>query len=230
MQELSAAFIPTADQIEGTGRRGCLEDGTDLESRLVQKIKKQCNNLASHQGVFVATPSGLFLTGGHQTMHDPRQIESAMRQGLEKWQKLASAERLMSREDFDKAQAELAAADRASQYPLTAWCWRGLPRLARRSGRRLTTRRAMKSGSTRITPGSARARRTFVPPTKRPGAKCRAIWWNGGPPPHRYPWGTTSPPAEGVERRADRGGDRGERPPHVAVLPGPNAGSARKAK
>ena len=67
MQELSAAFIPTADQIEGTGRRGCLEDGADLESRLVQKIKKQCNNLASHQGAFVATPSGLFLAGG--TVH-----------------------------------------------------------------------------------------------------------------------------------------------------------------
>jgi hypothetical protein len=58
VQELSAAFIPTADQIEGTARRGCLEDGTDLESRLVQKIKKQCNNLASYQGVFVATPEG----------------------------------------------------------------------------------------------------------------------------------------------------------------------------
>lgn len=132
MQELCAAFIPTADQIEGTGRRGCLEDGSDLESRLVQKVKKQCNNLASHQGVFVATPSGLFLSGGHQTMHDPRQVESAMRRGLEKWQKLAPAERLMSREDFDKAQAELAAADRASRYPrdglvLSVVC-RDLPR------------------------------------------------------------------------------------------------------
>ena len=50
MQELCAAFLPTADQIEGTSRRGCLEDGTDLESRLVQKIKKQCNDLATYQG------------------------------------------------------------------------------------------------------------------------------------------------------------------------------------
>ena len=132
MQELCAAFIPAADQIEGTGRRGCLEDGADLESRWVQKVKKQCNNLASYQGVFVATPSGLFLAGGHQTMHDPRQIESAMRQGLEKWKKLAPAERLMSQEDFDKAKAELAAADRASPYPrdglvLSVIC-RDLPR------------------------------------------------------------------------------------------------------
>jgi hypothetical protein len=132
VQELCTAFIPTADQIEGTGRRGCLEDGTDLESRLVQKIKKQCNNLASHQGVFVATPSGLFLAGGHQTMHDPRQIELAMHQGLEKWQKLTPAERLMSRQDFDRARVELTEADRASQYPqgglvLSVVC-RDLPR------------------------------------------------------------------------------------------------------
>jgi hypothetical protein len=207
VQELCAAFIPTADQIEGTGRRGCLEDGTDLESRLVQKIKKQCNNLASHQGVFVATPSGLFLSGGHQTMHDPRQIESAMRQGLEKWKKLATAERLMSREDFAKAQAELAAADRASQYPrdglvLSVVC-RDLPRKV------WPTMNYAKGYEKRFNQDYAWFRkgeaRTFVPEQPTQGAK------------HQVPrdllerlarlhlidtaWGTTSPfPQKAVER------------------------------
>jgi hypothetical protein len=207
VQEGCAAFIPTADQIEGTGRRGCLEDGTDLESRLVQKIKKQCNNLASHQGVFVATPSGLFLTGGHETMHDPRQVESAMRQGLEKWKKLAPAERLMSREDFDRAQAELAAADRASQYPrdglvLSVVC-RDLPRKV------WPTMNYQKGYEKRFNQDYAWFRkgeaRTFVPEQSIPGAR------------HPVPrdlverlarlhlidtaWGTTSPfPPKAVER------------------------------
>ena len=207
MQELCAAFIPTADQIEGTGRRGCLEDGTDLESRLVQKIKRQCNNLASHQGVFVATPSGLFLAGGHQTMHDPRQIESAMRQGLEKWKKLALAERLMSREEFDQAQAELAAADRASQYPSDGLVFsvvcRDLPRKV------WPTMNYQKGHEKRFNQDYAWFRkgeaRAFVPEKPIPGAR------------HQVPrdlverlarlhiidtaWGTTSPfPQKAVER------------------------------
>jgi hypothetical protein len=132
VQELCAAFVPTADQIEGTDRRGCLEDGTDLESRWVQKVKKQCNARASFQGVFVATPAGRFLAGGHQAMHDPRTVEAALREGLEKWNKLAPADRLMGVTEFDRVKAELAAADRASQYPrdglvLSVVC-RDLPR------------------------------------------------------------------------------------------------------
>ena len=83
MQELSAQFVPTADQIERPGKS--LEEGTSFESRFVQKIKKQCNDLATYQGVFVATPTGLLLAGSHEDMHDARKVEKLMRRGLEKW-------------------------------------------------------------------------------------------------------------------------------------------------
>ena len=115
MQELSALFIPTADQIERPGKS--LEDGTSFESRLVQKIKRQCNDLATYQGVFVATPKGLLLAGSHEAIHDPRKVEKLMRSGLEKWGKLSPAERLMSKEVLAKAVAELADVEGRSQYP-----------------------------------------------------------------------------------------------------------------
>jgi hypothetical protein len=107
--------IPTADQIERPGKS--LEDGASFESRLVQKIKKQCNNLATFQGVFVATPSGSLLAGSHEDMHDARKVEKLMRRGLEKWRKAAPAERLMTREVFARAVAELEAVEGKSQLP-----------------------------------------------------------------------------------------------------------------
>jgi hypothetical protein len=130
LQELSAKLIPTADQIERPGKS--LEDGTNFESRFVQKIKKQCNKLATYQGVFVATPSGLLLAGSHEDMHDPRKVEKLMRRGLEKWNKLAPAERLMTREVLARAAAELAGVEGRCQYPqnglvLSVIC-RDLPR------------------------------------------------------------------------------------------------------
>jgi hypothetical protein len=130
LQELSAMVIPTADQIERPGKS--LEEGTDFESRLVQKIKKQCNNLATYQGVFVATPNGLLLAGSHEDMHDARKVEKLMRRGLEKWGKLSAAERLMTREVFATAETELGKFEGRSQYPqgglvLSVIC-RDLPR------------------------------------------------------------------------------------------------------
>ncbi len=130
MQELSALVVPAADQIERPGKS--LEDGTNFESRLVQKIKKQANNLATYQGVFMATPGGLLLAGSHEDMHDARKVEALMRRGLAKWEKLPAAERLMSREEFAKATAELAEVDGKSQFPrdglvLSVVC-RDLPR------------------------------------------------------------------------------------------------------
>lgn len=130
MQELSERFVLTADQIERPGKS--LEDGTSLESRLVQKIKKQCNDLATYQGVFVATPSGSFLAGSHEDVHDPRKVEMSMRQGLEKWGKLTPAERLMAKEEVAKALAELDEVERKNQHPrdglmLSVIC-RDLPR------------------------------------------------------------------------------------------------------
>lgn len=115
LQELSALFVPTADQIERPGRS--LEDGTSLESRLVQKIKKQTNDLASYQGVFLATPSGVLLAGSHEDMHDPRKVEKLMRQALEKWAHQSPAERLMTTEMFAKAVAELNEVQRGARYP-----------------------------------------------------------------------------------------------------------------
>jgi hypothetical protein len=123
-------LVPAADQIERPGKS--LEDGTSFESRLVQKIKKQCNDLATYQGVFVATPGGLLLAGSHEDMHDARKVEKLMRRGLEKWQKLAPAERLMTKEVFARAMAELAEVERQGRYPhdglvLSVIC-RDLPR------------------------------------------------------------------------------------------------------
>lgn len=114
-----------------------LEDGTDWESRLVQKIKKQCNDLASYQGVFVATPSGLLLAGSHEDMHDVRKVERLIRQGLEKWDKLSAAERLLPKEEFAQALADLGAVERRHPYPheglvLSVIC-RDLPRGPQRS-------------------------------------------------------------------------------------------------
>jgi hypothetical protein len=94
-----------------------LEEGTSFESRFVQKIKKQCNDLATYQGVFVATPSGLLLAGSHEAIHDPRKVEQLMRRGLEKWGKLSAAERLMTRETFARAVAELDEVDGKSRFP-----------------------------------------------------------------------------------------------------------------
>src|SRR5689334_8859441 len=97
--------VPTADQIERPGKS--LEDGTNFESRFVQRIKKQCNDLASYQGVFVATPSGLLLAGSHEDMHDARKVERLLRRGLEKWEAHSPAERLMTRDMLARASAEL---------------------------------------------------------------------------------------------------------------------------
>jgi hypothetical protein len=130
VQELSTLLIPTADAIERPGKS--LEDGTNFESRLVQKIKKQTNDLATYQGIFVATPSGLLLAGSHEDIHDVRKAEKLIRRGLEKWGKLSPAERLMSKEVFATALADLAAEEGASRYPrdglvLSVIC-RDLPR------------------------------------------------------------------------------------------------------
>jgi len=130
LQKLSALFVPAADQIERPGKS--LEVGTSFESRLVQKIKKQCNDLATFQGVFVATPNGLLLAGSHDAVHDPRKVEKHMREGLDKWAKLSADERLLSKAEFATAVAELGVVEGKSRYPrdglvLSAIC-RDLPR------------------------------------------------------------------------------------------------------
>jgi hypothetical protein len=130
VQELSALVIPTADAIERPGKS--LEDGTNFESRFVQKVKKQANDLATYQGVFVATPSGMLLAGSHEAIHDPRKVEQLLRQGVEKWGKLSPAERLMNRDTLSKAVAELGEVDGRKRFPqdglvLSVIC-RDLPR------------------------------------------------------------------------------------------------------
>lgn len=132
LQKLSPMFVPTADQIERPGKS--LESGTSFESRLVQKIKRQCNKLATYQGVFVATPNGLLLAGSHDSVHDPRKVEKHMREGLQKWAQLSAADRLLSKAEFAKAVTELAVVEGKSRYPqdglvLSSIC-RDLPRTA----------------------------------------------------------------------------------------------------
>jgi len=133
LQQLAALFVPTADMIERPGKS--LEDGTSFESRFVQRIKKQCNDLASYQGVFVATPNGSLLAGSHEDMHDARKVETLMRRGLERWEKLPPRERLMAGEVLARAVADLGEVERSSQYPrdglvLSVIC-RDLPRSSR---------------------------------------------------------------------------------------------------
>jgi hypothetical protein len=160
--------IPAADQIERPGKS--LEDGTSFESRLVQKVKKQCNDLATFQGVFVATPSGLLLAGSHEDMHDARKVEKLMRRGLEKWAKLPAAERLMTKEVFAKAVAELDEVEGKSQYPqgglvLSVVC-RDLPRSPKPSTS--PSRNAYNQDYAWFRKGEARA---FLPEQPVKGAK-----------------------------------------------------------
>ena len=135
MQELSALVVPTADQIERPGKS--LEEGTNFESRFVQKVKKQCNDLATYQGVFVATPNGLLLAGSHEAIHDPRKVEALLRRGLAKWGKLSTTARLMTKAEYAKAVAELDGVEGRSRFPrgglvLRVIC-RDLPRRPRPS-------------------------------------------------------------------------------------------------
>ena len=132
MQELSEMLVPTADKIERPGPGKRLDTGTTFVSRLVQNIIKQCNAAAGYQGVFVTTPSGLLLAGSHEAIHDARKVEKHIRQGLEKWETLSQAERLMTKEVFARAVSELGDVERRNQYPreglvLSVIC-RDLPR------------------------------------------------------------------------------------------------------
>jgi hypothetical protein len=101
----------------------------------VQKIKKQANNLATYQGVFVATPSGLLLAGSHEAIHDARKVETLLRRGLVKWRKLSPAQRLMTKDVFARAVADMDELEGRSRYPqdglvLRVLC-RDLPRAAK---------------------------------------------------------------------------------------------------
>jgi hypothetical protein len=168
LQELSALVVPTADAIERPGKS--LEDGTNFESRLVQRIKKQCNELATYQGVFVATPNGLLLAGSHEAIHDPRKVERLMRRGLEKWAKLSAADRLMTKDVLAKAVAELGEVEGKSQFPqdglvLSVTC-RDLPRGPKPSTS--PSRNAYNQDYAWLRKGEARA---FVPVTPVKGAR-----------------------------------------------------------
>lgn len=90
--------VPAADKIER--HVDSFEEGTSFESRFVQNVKKQCNDLGSYQGVFVSTPNGFLLACSHEGIHDARKIEELMRRGMEKWGELSPDERLMTEEVF----------------------------------------------------------------------------------------------------------------------------------
>ena len=125
-------LVPAADAIERPGK--ALDDKTNMnfESRLVRKIKTQCNDFYSYQGIFVATPSGLLLAGTHHDARDARKVEKLLREGLEKWKTTSPSDRFMTQEVFSKAVAELAKEEARKRYPagglvLSVIC-RDLPR------------------------------------------------------------------------------------------------------
>ena len=133
MQKLCQLLVPAGDSIERPGKNLDDETNSDFEARLVQKLRNQRINQGSYQGVYLATPSGQLLAGSHEAIHDVRKVEQLMREGLEKWQKLSPAERLMTKDAFAKVVAELEDFEGRSQYPqnglvLSAVC-RDLPRL-----------------------------------------------------------------------------------------------------
>ena len=126
-------LVPAADAIERPGK--ALDDKTNMsfESQLVRKIKTQCNDLGSYQGIFVATPSGLLLAGTHHDARDRREVKNLMQEGLKKWKTASPVGRLMTKEVFSKAIEELAKEEASKQYPadglvLSVVC-RDLPRL-----------------------------------------------------------------------------------------------------
>ena len=110
-------LIPAADAIERPGKALDDKTNTSFEGRLVRKIKTQCNDLGSYQGIFVATPSGLLLAGTHHNARDARKVEKLLRGGLEKWKTIPPSDRLMTKDVFSKAVAELAKEEGRSQYP-----------------------------------------------------------------------------------------------------------------
>lgn len=132
MQELTRKLVPTADAIERPGKALDDKTNTSFESRLVRKIKTQSNDFYSYQGIFVATPSGRLLAGTHHDARYPRKVEKLLREGLEKWKTIPRSDRLMTREMFATAQAELAKEVAKKRYPsdglvLSVIC-RDLPR------------------------------------------------------------------------------------------------------
>ena len=125
-------LVPAADAIERPGKALDDKTNTSFESRLVQKIKTQCNDLNSYQGIFVATPSGLLLAGTHHDARHVRKVEKLLREGLEKWKTISRGDRLMTKDVFSRAVAELAKEEGRKQYPddglvLSVIC-RDLPR------------------------------------------------------------------------------------------------------
>jgi len=112
----------------------------------------------------------LLLAGSHEAIHDPRQVEQLIRRGLAKWGKLSAAERLLSKEVFAKAVAELSEVDGKSQFPQDGLVLRVICRDLPRSPQPSTSpsRNAYNQDDAWFRKGEARA---FLPEQPIPGAK-----------------------------------------------------------
>ena len=110
-------LIPTADSIEQPGKALDDKTNTSFVGHLMRRIKEQCNDFYSYQGIFVATPSGQLLAGTHHDARDVRKVEKLLRAGLEKWQTISRGDRLMTQDMFSEAVAELAKEEERSKYP-----------------------------------------------------------------------------------------------------------------
>ena len=110
-------LVPAADAIERPGKALDDKTNTSLESRLVRKIKTQCNDFYSYQGIFVATPSGKLLAGTHHDARYPRKVEKLLRAALQKWKTISPNDRLMTKEVFSKVVAEMTKEEERKEYP-----------------------------------------------------------------------------------------------------------------
>ena len=113
---------PCIGDIRGLGMFNGIELVKDLNTRepLVPYAAKGEAAAPMNAMMKAALDSGLYLSFFSNIIRltPPLNIsEQDMRQGLEKWATLSSADRLMSKAEFATAVAELAAAEGKSRYP-----------------------------------------------------------------------------------------------------------------
>ena len=92
VQSLTKKFVAVADELHD------LRTGTSKEAEFFQDIFQQKEKHPGHQGVFLATPSGRLLASS--TCYEAEKVKALLRDGLEKWNKLSTEERLQPNGDL----------------------------------------------------------------------------------------------------------------------------------
>src|SRR5215831_5005479 len=155
----------------------CGQRATAVNAAVVRRVRKaarpdpsQSERTVLSQDWVAHVRLALLLAGSHEAIHDPRQVEQLIRRGPAKWGKLSAAERLMTKEVFAKAVAELSEVDGKSQFPQDGLVLRvicgDLPRSPQPSTS--PSRNAYNQDYAWFRKGEARA---FLPEQPIPGAK-----------------------------------------------------------